>query len=191
MQFLGDVANIQTGFLFRAKVPEDPKGNVVVVQMKDCSCFDGIAWDNCVRTKLDRVKESDWLKKGDILLATRGNNYQPIFVEFSQQDLLAVASPHFFVIRPKNTEILPEYLQWWLNLKQSQKYLIQNLEGSTTKSLRLPVLAELSIKIPSLAKQHVIVKMAKTLVQERKTLQKLIANNEKLMNALAQELISP
>lgn len=191
MQFLGDVANIQTGFLFRAKVPEDPNGNIFVVQMKDCSFFDGIAWNSCVRTSLGRVKESDWLKDGDILLATRGNNYQPIFVDFPQQNLPAVASPHFFIIRPKNTKILPEYLQWWLNLKQSQKYLIQNLEGSTTKSLRLPVLAELPIKIPSLAKQNVVAQMAKILEQERKNLQKLIENNEKLMNALAQELVSP
>lgn len=44
--------------------------------MKDCSFFDGIAWDNYVRTKLDKVKENDWLRKGDILLATRGQQFQ-------------------------------------------------------------------------------------------------------------------
>ena len=65
---------------------------------------------------------------------------------------------------------------------------MQNLEGSITKSIHCPVLQNLPIKMPTLAKQQLIVEMVETLEQERKTALQLIENNERLMNALSQHL---
>ncbi|MDH2999032.1 restriction endonuclease [Pasteurellaceae bacterium LFhippo2] len=186
---LSEVAIVQTGYLFRTKVPEDPMGNVSVVQMKDCSLLGEVDWQSCVKTTLTKVKESDWLKQGDILVASRGNNYNAIFIDETIENRQAVASPHFFVIRAELEKVLPKYLAWWLNLKKTQQYINQNIEGSTTKSIRLPVLADLKIKIPDLAKQQSIVQIVNTLEQEKQIVFKLIENNELLLNAIAQDLI--
>lgn len=51
------VTDIQTGYLFRTKVPENPAGNVVVIQIKDCSAVNGIDWKNCVKTQLNQYVE--------------------------------------------------------------------------------------------------------------------------------------
>lgn len=182
------VADIQTGYLFRTKVPENPTGNVVVIQMKDCSAVNGIDWENCVKTQLDQVREHEWLREGDILIPSRGNNYQAIYIDNCIADRQAVASPHFFVIRTTSLQVLPKYLDWWLNLQTSQKYLSQHVEGTITKSIRRPVLQALPLKIPSLSKQESIISIMETLKQERITALRLIENNEQLMNAIAQEL---
>lgn len=185
---LEQVADIQTGYLFRTKVPEDPNGNAVVVQMKDCSAINGINWEHCVKTQLDQVREHEWLREGDILIPSRGNNYQAVYIDSCIADKKAVAAPHFFVIRVASHEILPKYLYWWLNLQASQKYLNQNIEGTITKSIRRPVLQALPIKLPSLSKQESIISIAETVKQERLTALKLIENSEQLMNAIAQHL---
>lgn len=185
---LKQVADIQTGYLFRTKVPEDPNGNVMVVQMKDCSVMNGIDWENCVKTQLNQVREHEWLREGDILIPSRGNNYQAVYIDSRIADRKAVAAPHFFVIRVTSPKILPKYLDWWLNLQTSQKYLNQNVEGTVTKSIRRPVLQALPIKIPSLSKQENIISIAETVKQERLTALKLIENSEQLMNAIAQHL---
>lgn len=185
---LKQFAEIQTGYLFRTKVPEEPSGNVTVVQMKDCSAINGIDWESCVKTQLAQVRDHEWLREGDILIPSRGNNYQAVYVDSNIAERKAVASPHFFVIRTISPQILPKYLDWWVNLQANQKYLNQNVEGTMTKSLRRPVLQALPLKIPSLSKQEMIIAMAETVKQERLTALRLIENNEQLMNAIAQHL---
>ncbi|ABR74994.1 restriction endonuclease [Actinobacillus succinogenes] len=185
---LKQVADIQTGYLFRTKVPEDPNGNVVVVQMKDCSAINGIDWEHCVKTRLEQVREHEWLREGDILIPSRGNNYQAVYIDGRITDRKAVASPHFFVIRVASPQILPKYLYWWLNLQASQKYLNQNIEGSITKSIRRPILQALPIKLPPLSNQAMIISIAETAEQERLIALRLIENSKRLMNALSQYL---
>lgn len=187
---LKQITTAAAGHPFRGKIPEKLGTGVYAVQMKDVSLRDGIQWAGCVQTEL-HGRRADWLKSGDILVAARGSHNYAILVDLEplERDQNAVAAPHFFVLRIHSKSILPEYLVWLLNQTACQRYFEQNAEGTLTKSIRRSVLEETPIAIPPLARQASIVGLANTLKREQQALEKLIRNGEKLLSAVADDLL--
>lgn len=187
---LNDIAVIDAGYPFRGTIPEILDSSIVAVQMKDVSVQDGIDWSRCTRTRLTGIRAPGWLQPGDILIATRGSHNYAVHVDerLSSTNLQAVASPHFFIIRVTREGVLPEYLTWLLNQAPCQRYFEQTAEGSATKSIRRSVLEQTPVGIPPLDKQHVIVRMSKTLAQERRVVEQLLSNGARLMNVIARDL---
>ncbi|NJM32274.1 MAG: restriction endonuclease subunit S [Limnobacter sp.] len=189
---LKQIAGIQAGYPFRGKILENPQADLVVVQMKDACAQGGINWQSCLRTQLTGKRPPDWLQSTDILVAARGSHHYAVEVGsgFSHPSLKAVAAPHFFVVRLTRPDVLPRYLAWLLNQGPCQSYFQQNAEGTLTKSIRRSVLEETPVAIPPLAKQRAIVGMAFTLFQEQKLAEKLLRNGERMMTAIAHELLN-
>lgn len=188
MNILKEVASISAGYPFRGKIQEIENSAVIVVQMKDIHPDTGINWDECMRTTLTGKRQPDWLMPQDILFVARGNAYHAVQVGDRVEQFQAVASPHLFVIRIKDTDILPEYLAWLLNQTPCQKYLAQNAEGSVALSIRRNVLEETPITIPSLARQKTITQIASAQRQEQQLIEQLLTNSKQMMTALAHDL---
>ena len=165
---------------------------VVAVQMKDITAQNEIYWASCIHTELAGRREPNYLQPGDILVAARGNHYYAVLLhdEILQVRIQAVAAPHFFVIRLRANNVLPGYLAWFLNQRPCQSYLEQNAEGTLTKSIRRSVLEDVTIAVPELAKQRTIIDLANTLGQEKKIVEQLLRNSERLMNAVASDLLA-
>ncbi len=159
--------------------------------MKDVSLRDGICWQTCVETQLSGKRDPDWLQSGDILFAARGNNNYAVAVTTGASNLRiqAVASPHFYIIRTKGSDVLSEYLTWLLNQRPSQRYFEQNAEGSVAKSIRRTVLENCPVIIPSLSKQRAIVGLSQKLLQEQRFLEQLVKNGDQLMTTIATNLL--
>ena len=107
-----------------------------------------------------------------------------------QARIQAVAAPHFFVIRLSSNDVLPGYLAWFLNQHPCQSYLEQNAEGTLTKSIRRSVLEDVTVALPELAKQCAIIDLANTLGQEKKIVEQLLRNSERLMSTIASDLLA-
>jgi len=184
------IATISAGYPFRGKIPEVEGSAVVAVQMKDVSLTEGIHWSDCLETQLSGKRKPDYLTTGDILIAARGSHNYAVQVDQSLTSTRkqAVASPHFFVIRLKKKDILPEFMVWLLNQTPAQRYFEQNAEGTLTKSIRRSVLENAPVIVPTLAKQQAIIAIASTLHEEQRLLQKLISNGERIMGAIASDL---
>ncbi|HEX4500708.1 MAG TPA: restriction endonuclease subunit S [Scandinavium sp.] len=187
---LKELANINAGYPFRGKVPEASAGEIVVVQMKDISPQGDIQWQSCIRTELENKREPDGLCPGDILVAARGNRNYAVLVDENGPKSTALAAPHFYVARIKRQDVLPEFVVWWLNQGQSQRYFEQSAEGTLTKSIRRTVLEEVPVALPDLATQKSIVALARTIAKERQTAEQLIANGERILAAVASDLAS-
>lgn len=184
---LKQIATINAGYPFRGKISETADSQVVAVQMKDVSITEGIHWPGCISTTLNGKREPDWLQPGDILVAARGSrNYA---VQVDDNGLRAVAAPHFFVVRLKRNDVLPDYLAWLLNQSPCQRYFDKNAEGTLTKSIRRSVLEETLVAVPPLAKQHSIVGLTSTLRQEQRILEQMLRNGEHLLNTIANDLL--
>lgn len=184
------IAAIKTGYPFRGKIEESVGSDVVAVQMKDASPTMGVSWETCVKTQLEGKREPDFLVAGDILFAARGNkNYSTLIDERIARGR-AVASPHFYIISITQKNIIPEYLVWFLNQAPCQRYFDSSSEGTLTKSIRRSVLEETKIAIPELKKQHAIIELAKTLIDEQQLIQQLIQNGEALMSTIANDLMN-
>jgi len=187
---LKHIALINSGYPFRGKISEVVGSDLVAVQMKDVSLTEGILWSECVETELTGKREPDYLAVGDILVASRGSHNYAVQVDqkLAITGKYAVSSPHFFVIRLTNKDILPEFMVWFLNQEPTQRYFEQNAEGSVTKSIRRSVVEEVFVVAPPIDKQKAIIAMANILREEQKLIQKLVNNGERMMNAIAREL---
>jgi len=187
---LEQIATINAGYPFRGKIPESKGSGVLAVQMRDVSLTDGIRWSSCFETKLTGKRDPGYLRTGDILVAARGSNNYAVAVDtaLAPPGKQAVAAPHFFVLRLKQSAVLPEYLAWLLNQAPAQRYFEQNAEGTLTKSIRSSVLKEAQIAVPPLSKQQTIIAMANALAAEHRLMQQLISNGERMMGTIANDL---
>jgi len=185
---LKELTHISVGYPFRGSIPEVAGGDVCVIQMKDVSP-DGINWNGCIKTELKGKRAPGWLQEGDILFTARGSRNYAALVDQQANQKPIVAAPHFYVLSCARQDVLPEYLAWFINQSPSQRYFQREAEGSLTKSIRRSVLESLPIVVPSLVKQHSIIKLAQTVSKERQVMQQLINRGEKLMNAIANDLL--
>ena len=187
---LRQVATITAGHPFRGRIPEQPGSPVVAVQMRDVRPGHGIAWAECIQTLVTGKRESHYLQPSDILVAARGSHNYAIQVgePLGAKGKMAVAAPHFFVVRLKKEALLPEFMAWLLNQAPIQRHFEQNAEGTLTKSIRRSVLEEAPVSVPPLARQQAIIALANTLREEQRLIQKLAHNGERVMSALARDL---
>ncbi len=128
-----------------------------------------------------------FLKKGDILFAAKGTkNFAACY---ENEDMPAVASTSFFVIRLNDKNVLPGYLNWFLNHPGTQTVLKGYARGTSIASISKAVLSELEIPVPSIQKQELILQLNKLRNKEKNIKQQIENLREKeiqnlLINAI-------
>lgn len=190
MNTLGELAEVRAGHPFRGSVPVHEQGTSRVIQMRDVGADGRIAWASLARTDLSAHRSPDWLHGGDLLFAARGvRNYALCLADVPEQ---TVCAQYYFVIRCRpGAGLTPDYLAWHINRAPSQRYLTSNAEGSDQLSIRRAVLEDLPVAVPELARQRLLVEMARAATDERQRLEALIRNRERQMDALAHQLLVP
>lgn len=167
-------------------------GDARVIQMRDISSANVIAWPTLVRTSLSGSRSPDWLQDGDLLFAARGTRNYAICLE--DVPARTVCAQYFFVLRSKEAkapDVLPAYLAWHINSGPCQRYLASNAEGTDQLSIRRTVLEDMPIAIPPLERQQLLVSLAAAASHERRCLEALIQTREQQLDALAHQLLSP
>ena len=183
---LADITTITAGHPFRGAIPEKHGSGVRTVQMKDVSTDNEIKWESILETDIAGKKQPDWLKKGDILFAARGNRNYAVMIDRDYDSL--ICAPHFYVVRVKLQTLLPDFLVWQLNQKPAQSYFRKEAEGSVTKSIRRTVLENTPITVPVRKAQIQILDLHKVLLQEKQLYSALVHNTEKIMAGIASQL---
>lgn len=173
---LKEVADVQVGFPFRERLTFDHSGNVNIVQMRDINDTNTIDAAKLTRTTIANGYNKFLLQTKDLIFCPRGLIYTTTFV--SQTLHATILTAPLVLIRIKQTELLPAYLQWFINQPLTQKYFTSRAVGTTVKLISKSVLGELKISVPSLAKQQTIVDIAKLYTHEQQ-LQKLLALKRK------------
>jgi hypothetical protein len=187
--FLRDVATAIAGHPIRDAVRSVSGGDTAVVQIKNVDANAGVDWPAVTRTVLSSRREPDWLQPGDILFSARGQ--RNIAVCLDHPPTRAVCSPHFFLIRVKDASvILPEFLAWQMNLPQAQRYFSQSATGSYITSIRRQVLEALTILLPNLDRQRLLVNLARTALREKQLTQRLIENRQQELDLVVRNLLA-
>lgn len=185
---LSQIAEIISGHPFRTKIADQSDGDIFVVQMKDLKDH-GIDWSDVAKTQIERVKESRYIKKDDILLVARGNRNTATRV--NEVPSLSVCSPHFYLIRTQtDADVDPGFLHWYLNQLPAQQYFERSAQGSDIRSVRREVLAAMEIPSVPISQQRTIAKLASTFYQHQAKLQALIENDQRIMDGIAQSLMA-
>ena len=170
IHLLKDIARVQTG-VFRKP---DQDGDVKYLQAKHFNESGKlISPEYMIQTiKRDSVLEKHILINNDILFAAKGDKK---FAFLYQQELgTAVASSTFFVIRIYNSNVLPEYVVWYLNHSNTQLYLKAQAKGSALPSVTKKTLGDLKISVPMVEKQRKILAFNELVEKENALIQKII-----------------
>jgi restriction endonuclease S subunit len=184
---LSQLANISSGHPIRGAVDELPDGSIGVIQMRNIGNDGVIQWDDIKRVSLSASRSTTFLSEGDVIFSTRGTRNHAITLKNIQGEV--VCSPHFFVLRVANSNILnPEYLAWYINQKPSQDYFQKEATGSYILNIRKQVVESLQIVVPPMGQQKSIVEFDKAVRAENSILNELLRNRAKQMEALAMSL---
>ena len=178
---LKNITTISSGQTFRKKVENNINGQVWVIQMKDLNkSYTSIAQTPVLVKKQD-VSQSQLLKKGDVLFLAKGNNNKAFVFQESHP---AVAVSLFFIIKTDKSKLLPEYLAWFLNQKDTQHLLKSTREGSTVSSIKKVTLENLLIPLPSIEEQKYIAKIYALHTKEEQLVLKLTEKRNNLIDTL-------
>jgi restriction endonuclease S subunit len=117
-------------------------------------------WQQHVEPELrleDRFAKS-YLKPGDLLIVTKGTDFFAVL--YDGRYAPAIASSVFTVLRIKDTNnILPAYLQWFLNHPNTSKTFVGASKGTSTPLITKDVIENLEMPVPSLERQKNILRL--------------------------------
>lgn len=179
---LSSLVTLSAGHPFRESIVHKSDGNIAVVQMKDVDAEKGLDSSHLFRVHLVGRKTPNYLRNGDILFVGRGYR---IFAVLVDQDLKnTVAGSHFFILSVTNKAVRPDYLTWYINHKQAQRYFSQHVVGSALPHVNRTTLEELPVILPPLAVQEVIVKTHSCRLKEKALLEKLIEKKKYFLDGL-------
>ncbi len=174
---LKEIASIQTGIYAKPSI----SGEVICLQSRHFNSER--KFDRTVSPDLpfDNKIEKHLLKKGDIIIASKG--FSNFAVVYNESIGIAVASSMFLVVKNIQTNlILPEFLEWFLNLPQTCDYFQNNAKGTGLPSIGKTVLENLKIPLPDLEKQKIILEIVRLRSQADAIKTKIQKLQEKVIN---------
>jgi restriction endonuclease S subunit len=140
------------------------------------------------RVNVVNSKPTDFLKKDDVLIALKGVEKKAFLLK--EVPYKAIATNHFLILRsPNSQKIMPEFIEYILNSKESQKWLYVNAGGSYSSTLNKKTLSKLPFPDISIENQRKIIALNDESKEEKKLLLDLIENREQQIQAFATKII--
>ena len=181
---LKKIANIQSGFISRGKIDSREDGTCLLLQAKDVDADRHSYRTDALVRFMPRLSDKDrFLKPGDILFMARGARNFSVLINKLPDSVLAAAC--FFVVRTANSEILPEYLCWYLNQSPVAEYLKRfSGRGVHMPVVRRAVLESIDIPLPPIKIQKQVSEMTMLLQREQDLYKKLAKKRKYLMTEI-------
>jgi len=168
-----DITNIQTGLFAKPA----GIGELVYLQSKHFDEYGQLHSVLHPDLLAEGISEKHLLKNGDVLFAAKGTkNFAAVFENHNEP---SVASTSFFVIRPTDNKVLPQFLAWFLNNHTTQTLLKGQAIGTSIPSISKQVLENLEITVPNIEIQKAILHITKLRNKEKSLKQKIETLREK------------
>ncbi len=175
-----DIVTIQTGFFAK---PQE-QGDIMYLQTKHFDENGELSESLFPDLNAEQVSKKHLLENNDILFSAKGTrNFATVY----QNQLPAVASTSFFVLKIIKKDILPAYIAWFINHPNTMSVLKAQAKGSVTPSITKNVLEELEISIPNLQIQKTILKITQLRNKEKTIRQRIEVLRE---NQIQQQILN-
>ena len=182
MMTLKQLVNIKVGYTFRGKIQNEPNADTAIIQLKDVDYNYNLINPPSVFKNSKEFKTNHFLKQKDILFIAKG--FRQVAVIYNDKEK-AIASSVFFIITVVSEKLLPEYLVWFLNNKQTQTIFKKMKSGTSTQNIKKEILENLKLELPSIEMQKIIAKYDELCKREYMLMDKLMDKkkvfNEQLM----------
>ncbi len=184
---LKDITDFAIGYQFRGKVRPDQAGAVRVVQIKDIDDDLQIRVTDLVSVNVERP-EPYLIKRGDVLFLSRGHRLYAVVVPEVMPN--TIATGYFFILRPRDYLVVPEYLAWSMNDAAFQDSLRPYLRGSHMPMVSKADIEGLRIYLPPLDVQQRVLMLNHLLNQERRLSTAIHERRSLLVQAVSRNLIT-
>lgn len=182
---ISDIAEIQIGYQFREKIDQAADGTHQVIQVKDIDELRDhqLIPSSLYRVTPDRDSSKYEVSNGDVIFLSKGRrNYATHIAGLF--DMKTIVPGYFFILKIKNSGILPEFLTWSINQHPAQSYLQTVTRGTGIPFIRKDDFSELTIHIPNLDIQRKIVELHKLSLKESALLHQLRMRREELIRTI-------
>ncbi len=182
------IASIQTGLTFRTRLEHSPKGNVLVVQMKDFSADNRIDCEKLTLIEIQNLKERQMVHINDLIFRSRGFRNSAALIDRELKDT-TVAAP-LLRVRVHDTSVLPAYLCWFINSPLSQSFLQRHATGTAMRMVSKKALDALEVRIPSISTQQRIIELNRLADKEKNILESLSIKRKQLVESKLMQAIT-
>jgi len=183
MTELKTVAEIQSGYPFRGRIDFDPIGTIPVVQLRNFDADFNLGQSAMLCVRRLHGAERYALQPGDVLYASKGERNFACAVT----DGLAGAIPasYFFVLHPRSSALLPEYLAWYINQPAARTFLrSQAQRGTHMPVIPKSVFETLPIHVPPIETQRSIIALDRLQRREKALTQQLETAKAQLITSV-------
>jgi len=178
------IAKIQSGFISRGKIEPRDDGTCLLLQAKDVDADNLSHRTDALVRFVPRLSGKDWfLEPGDILFMARGARNYSVLVDKIPDRVLAAAC--FFIVRIPNSEIIPEYLWWYLNQSPVEEYL-NRFSGRSVHMpvVRRAILESIDIPVPPIEVQKQVAVITTLMMKEQVLYKKMAEKRKYLMTEI-------
>lgn len=180
---LSEVAEIQTGYVFRSKIEESPDGNVQVIRNTDLTAGHVSTASPAIVNIPDRGKQ--WrVRRGDIILRSRGADTAVAVVTEEPARETIVASPLLLIRVTQPEQFDPAYVAWELAQAPAQQFLEQHARGSMLRTVTKALLESTPLRPCPLARQGQIAEIAQLSAEVQRLTHELADKEAAYINTL-------
>lgn len=180
--------NIFSGYSFRTKIENDPRGDLAVIQMKDLRDNYSTIGSGLTQIDASDISSKYILHKGDILFISKGSNNFAVLYDLDIPK--AIASSAFFILRPETSKVSPAYLAWYINQKPVQQYIKDNRAGTYIPNINKSTITGIEIELPAKNVQEKIVKIDFLRKKENLLMNQLIVKREQFVSDRLMSLLN-
>lgn len=184
---LKNIASVQMGHTFRARLEQTPHGNVAVVQMKDLGKDNRLDDRKLVFVLMHTLKERQRVRQNDLIFRSRGMNNTAALVD--REPGHAIVAAPLLHLRVHNPSVLSGFLCWFINLPTSQSFLQSQATGTAMRMIGKKALESLEVQIPDISIQQRIIELGRLADREQTILESLAVKRKRLVeNKLLQTI---
>lgn len=182
---ISDIAEIQIGYQFREKIDQASDGTHQVIQVKDINerRDHQLIPSSLYRVTPDRDTSKYEVSNGDVIFLSKGRRNYATHID-GLHNQKTIVPGYFFILKIKNSGILPEFLTWSINQQPAQGYLQTVTRGTGIPFIRKDDFADLMIHIPTMEIQRNIVELHKLSLKESALLYQLRIKHEELVRTI-------
>ena len=179
---LSTLCAIQTGYTARSRLEPAATHGVPAIQLRDLRGEEAFTLGSAGRYALEGALDRYRVQPGDVLFRSRGEQNTAIVVGGTDADEPAVALLPLMILRPKAGVISSEYLAWFINLPDSQRYFDGCARGTNMRMIPRPCLEKLPVAVPDLKTQQLIAEVAALARRERALTEALAEKRQAFAN---------
>lgn len=186
-KLLKEIIEIIAGYTFREGLISDLNGKTRVLLAKNINEDGTINYSKLIRINLFLPRTNAFVAKNDVLLSSRGIFRAGVF---DNEEKNVIAASSLFILRIKNDNVIPQYLSIYLNSEAGQNSIQKILTGSSIKTVLKSALENLSIPIPSLTVQKMIISISENWQKREKLLNQKITLSKNITEGFIKKLLT-